>query len=150
MKKSLLVIFFKIDVIKNSYICNSYEKSISKNNINFNGRSRLIFYDVVYCWFALLWWYFSWNCSFNLMSTWRLPSTPRRACEARCTWQSWHWERVGEDALPSQYDLILVRWALDSHCQTNILKTRGLLSQIQQYFWQIQQYFFFGKYRVFS
>ena len=62
--------------------------------------------------------------SFNPMATRRLPSTPSRACAARCSWQSpnWHWGWACEDALPPQCDLTLLRWALDSHCQTNILK----------------------------
>ena len=63
---------------------------------------------------------------------------------------SWHWRRVSEDALPPQCDLTLVRWALYSHCQTIILKKRGLLShttllfgnfeKMQGYLWQIQWY----------
>ena len=43
------------------------------------------------------------------MSTRRLPSTPRLACSARCTWQSprWHWVETALSALCSQVLLSL-------------------------------------------
>jgi hypothetical protein len=95
------------------------------------------------------------ECSFNPMSTRRLPSTPSRACEARCTWQfpSWHWGRVGEVALPPQCVLTLARRALALMKKIQLLGHTWLLSGVLNLlYYKIKlasPQFFFGYWEVY-
>ena len=77
-------------------------------------------------------------CSFNPMSMRRLPSTPSRACEARCTWQfpSGHWGRVGEDAL-STVRLNISTLSSSFTLPNKYFEMKGsIVTMKPHYFWQ--------------